>query len=638
MAHGNFYFAWVDPTDAFNPTTHNREDEDVFAFSMDHSEGDFAQAKVSVRNPRVGLLKTGRKVWAYLSYQTASAVVPFFFGRLVGIPSDIFEETCTFDFIGRPANFEAQKAALAASSKSLPEYDPIFISPENWDDPDAILEARTELWHIDPVTHVVSLSDIIVGEDGSEIYTQSSDIIQGSVQLTLADSPITTCQIQATIPWLQSASGGIDITGTILNAAAMGASTNYGGLIASYTIDGLISSWPKAGTNFGSGWRVASASATDASAGIPYKLTKNWSFFNGVPLEKPCPDGTLRYHPSTEGDIYGGVDGAGYDLTYSEVFAAIGYARVQLSVAYTAARDYAEIVVLTLATDMQPIITAPDDGSTLVVKLSANPVSDITEGGSIPIGDVRRRSYFDTARGEQSVQHLILLARANLVAKARAISISFTVPFERGLVASLRKNAEMDDPRIPGGTAVGKIVGRKLEMSGSSGTALATITIACTVGYGGAITPVAGSPTYCELAYCGSDYQALSNSINLIGTSDVGYTLPVPAPNDDGLDFLRGLSNTEAILSCTIANKAWQQAAILSSVAPVNQLLDEPTYYLALFKEQGPELNAVKKALQDHETSISVTMRPLGGGPFISEIDVGTTPLIIPKQIDLEAS
>ncbi len=48
-----------------------------------------------------------------------------------------------------------------------PWWDPVWILEERMDDPDTVLEARTQLWHIDRVTHAVTVSDIISGEDGT---------------------------------------------------------------------------------------------------------------------------------------------------------------------------------------------------------------------------------------------------------------------------------------------------------------------------------------------------------------------------------------------------------------------------------------------------------------------------------------
>ncbi len=61
-----------------------------------------------------------------------------------------------------------------------PFYDPVFIAEDKRDDPDVVLEARAELWNIDRITHVVSSSDVLVGEDGNEDF-QDSEVPYDSV-------------------------------------------------------------------------------------------------------------------------------------------------------------------------------------------------------------------------------------------------------------------------------------------------------------------------------------------------------------------------------------------------------------------------------------------------------------------------
>ena len=147
-----FYFAWADASEtAFGPQ-HHVEDEEVFAFKVEHAEGEFASLSVEIRNPRIGLLAPARKTWAWLSWDNGTTVVPLFFGRLVGVPSDLHQEVVTLAFTARPADYNAQKLALAETLKVAPYWDPIWIDPDQRDDPDVVLEARSQLWHIDRVT------------------------------------------------------------------------------------------------------------------------------------------------------------------------------------------------------------------------------------------------------------------------------------------------------------------------------------------------------------------------------------------------------------------------------------------------------------------------------------------------------
>jgi hypothetical protein len=111
IAAGPFYFAWCLPHELtdYGPQ-HYRTDEEIFNLEVSHAEGEFPAATIEIRNPRVGLLGPGRKVWAWISWRDpAGAVHPLFFGRLVGIPEEIENETVRLTFVARPRDYYAQR-------------------------------------------------------------------------------------------------------------------------------------------------------------------------------------------------------------------------------------------------------------------------------------------------------------------------------------------------------------------------------------------------------------------------------------------------------------------------------------------------------------------------------------------------
>jgi hypothetical protein len=144
---GPFYFAWVGAHETtFNSVTHKREDESIFSFTVEHNEGDFATLHLEVRNPRIGLLAPARKIHCWLSWWNGHELKPLFHGRLVGIPDDINLEIVTLQFTGRADNHAGQKGALAQSMRVAPYYDPLWITQDKRNDPDTVLEARSELY------------------------------------------------------------------------------------------------------------------------------------------------------------------------------------------------------------------------------------------------------------------------------------------------------------------------------------------------------------------------------------------------------------------------------------------------------------------------------------------------------------
>lgn len=623
-----FYFAWVNPNTAFNPAVHNVEDEDVFSFTFSQVEGDFASLELIIKNPRIGLLKTGRKVWAWFSMDTGSGIKPLFLGRVVGLPTNLFDVTVALEFTARPTNFVAQKLALANSMKILPYYDPIFINPDSWGDPDTVLEGRTVLWHIDPVTHVVSTSDVLVPEDGT-IDLSEDDIIRDSMQLTLEQVPLSSCTMTATIPWTQTASGVVDLSPLIYQFSDPESTRDL--CLTSFTMDGLISDWPKDGDTLGDGWSATNSSIVDvsATAGRPYLTEGNnpvIPFIFDVSNLPPMTRGSLTFPLKVTGEYHSGTGDAGFSFDYEIVGAQLGYARAQLSAQYDRGVEYGQVVQFTLTCDMQKIITLASEDQALALNISANKVSDVTENGSTPLVDVRRRDYINTARGRSSVEHLIMVARANLIIRSRAVKISYEcADFVAALDFTLRKGAFIHDGRLPGGTAAGKVVAYSFSLDGDSGEAKAIITMGSAIGYGGSHTPETSDPTWVEDGWVDDPWQYRIHGTTLLGTSDVQYSIELVEPQDDGISFDGTISARSVVDSLTIANASWTQFAAMQGAVEV------------LFGSTYGDQSQLSAILQGIPTQFSLQLHGMKQGPFswINPVDVSK--LIIPKQIDLEA-
>ena len=128
MPAGLPYFAWIDASETTFGPEHMRWDEAVFSFNLSQEEGDPASLTAQVRRPRnvdgdpIGLLGPGRKIWCWFALDCGPALIKFR-GRLVGIPTSIFEELVTLEFVARPFDVVAQKEALADTLRVLPFYD-----------------------------------------------------------------------------------------------------------------------------------------------------------------------------------------------------------------------------------------------------------------------------------------------------------------------------------------------------------------------------------------------------------------------------------------------------------------------------------------------------------------------------------
>jgi hypothetical protein len=310
---------------------------------------------------------------------------------------------------------------------------------------------------------------------------------------------------------------------------------------------------------------------------------------------------------------------------------------VDLSIGYEASRKRKDIVTFDLLADTQPIVTDPGDDEVLELQVSGNdvglPIGTDIDYAEIPLEHPSARAYFTTARGEASLQYLIQLARANIIVRSRAVKIKFICSFERALALSLRKNAQLHDRRLPGGQALGKIVGYAIRSEG--GRRYGEVSIACAIGYGGAIAAEIGTPTYVEEGYVDEGYQYYENAIIVSDASDVGYTPLAFNPNDDGLVFpLRGPPLT--IMPHTVTVQQKELPDVQPTVSTTMQV-DECGNTASISINSSLDTGPYQDWLSNIKTTVNFRLKNVTGGPFESPYTLAVTDLKLPKQIDLEA-
>jgi len=579
-----FTFEWADEGDAFT----GAYDENVFAFEVQQAEGEFATLKVELRNPRVGLLTPARKLWAWLGYSedgSTAGATPLFFGRVVGVPESITDEIVSLQFIARSSDYDAQKVALAETLKVEPYWDPVWINPAERQNPDVVLEARPQHWNIDRTTHAVTVSDIIEGEDGT-ITLSDSDMFYDSLALAFRDSPITTLNCTATVYWDQAAKGTVDLTDKVKDAFVIAGSPV--GVVTSYTGQGLQEDWPEKGDNIGGGWNVGRAAA-DRVDGI------SW--------------------PS---QVYG------VELVEAKAGFPLWYLDVTFNADYDVSRSRSEVITFTMTADVQPLVVDSGDDTTLDVSIYSQEVGSLvdgspgTEGLAVPIGDVRRPSYFLTDRGKRSLEYLIVLARARMLARARAVALSRDITFDAAVLLSCRKSVIVNDDRLPGGSATGKVVAYSFGLGGDSGKLGGNVSIACTVGRGGTASASAGAPGYVVTGYVDEGYQIYTGGATALAGSSITYSsIDGTVLDDDGLDLV-GLTAESAVVSCVVVNgQTTQQTTLSGGFEDISEAIE---------------------ALNTDYTEVALTLQPLVGGPFETAFPVTVSELKVPKTIDLETA
>jgi hypothetical protein len=665
MPAGEPYFAWIDPTETVFGPEHMRWDESVFSFTIEQNEGDPASMTVVVRRPRnssgnpIGLLGPGRKVWCWFALDCGPGLFKFR-GRLVGVPTSIFEELVTLEFIARPFDVVAQKAALAESLKVLPFYDELVIDPERRNDPEVVLEGYSAIWHYDRETHALTVSDEIVGEDGLVEFDGASEdgkVLYDGLELTLTSGPLARVDLSAEFSWTQQAYGTVDLS-RYLTENWPG---NYPGYITSLTLD--AESWPKAGTGIGDGWTVAASSARNL-----YDPTTVTSSQDGTTIVKWWDGATTEVHISVTdtqlrsvapGSVFFGwiitedtaettyaQDELGYyaasfqsNFTRVPAVVPMHWLQVSLVAGYTAERPCTELVTISLNADVQHILTDPEDGEALRIDgIKSVNLSEPLGDGSIPIGDPRRRSYVATERGNRSIEHLICLARTNLLKRSRVVEIAAAPKLSRMPEITLRKNAFLIEPRV--GEATGKIIGYTLALDGSTGRIDCKVRIGCTIGRGGSAIASGGEPTYCSVDYVGADYQHFTGRIVLFDSS-VGYAPPNASPNDDGINFTGVLTAEDVIdqpLRVELASAeqtalAGQYTNSWPGVSPLDLGNLLPVDTAAMLQARSEFVNNFLKTIETKGTFKLKSMTREFSTPY----DIQVTDVKIPTGYDLEA-
>lgn len=582
-----YSFAWVNETDTTFSAAFLREDEKVLAFEISQTEGEFATLTIDVENPGEGLLKPLRKLWAWLSadFGDTAGGQPLFFGRVVAMPEEILGNAVRLNLSARPVDYAAAKTAAATPLKVAPYWDPVWLTPELADDPDAILESRSALWHIDRLTHAVTISDVLEAEDG--VIDLVDDVIRDSLELSFGAPPATRITVEATVGWDQALTGDYDLVPALIDAFR-DAGTTTRNVISSFTGQGLMEDWPEPGSRIGGGWSFGASTIRRVDGSTVPEDYQTQVFYStgwwGASAAWPC----WKMIP---------VLTAAYDVT----------------------RARREVVRFTLTADAQAFVADPDENEPLNLTLSSDLVGEpVDAAAALPIGSRRRRAYLPLDRGRQSVDYLVAVARARLRARARSVEIKGETRLSNGLSFSCRKAIRIEDSRLPGGAATGKIISYSLAFNGDSGEAIAGFVIGCSIGKGNAIAAAVGTPTYAAEGYVNTGYQRYAGASSSVVSGEVTvFDYSDILPDDDGLDF-DNLTEAQVIQSLTVINGEADQRALIGAF--------------------GTSLEETGAALDEAYTEVDLILHPIAKGPFETTYEITVSALALPKTIDLEAA
>lgn len=608
---GPFYFAWADFGEEFGEE-HLLFELRIIAFTLSQQENEVAVLDIVAINPRIGLLNPGRKKYCFFAWDDGIEITPLFYGRIVGIPASIAQNKVQLQFRAEPDGFKDIKAEFAETLRVLPYYDPLWVDSSNAEDPDFALIARTVHYHVDRVTHELTISDDFSGEDGLLNFLET-DVIRNSVDLQIGTPAVSEITTTAEVRWNQKATGTVDLSdGLYKSFKAAGSQEPFS--ISMYMPDVVIDNWPLPGDSIGGGWTVEDSVVKEGQNSwiTPDQYANNLRTIF-------VKDSQSQYNQLLEA-VIGAVPSIGLVSDTTAYDFPLGVYKATLVARYDAERERREILVFTMHCDIQELVTDTGGADIKQLTLASNDAGEpIDEGDALPIVDLRRRLYFATDRGRQSAEHLILRTRAELLDSARAVNVSFATRFENILDVSLRKSASLLDPRLPGGTAQGKIVAYSASLDGNAGRATCSITIGCSVGKGNTVSGDDGNPNYVEEGYVDTGYQTYSDKLILVA-GDVTYgDYDNVNIDDDGIDFFN-VREQDMLLSALVTNGVDVQDAAFS---------------LNRFAETDGD---VRKAVSNIQTSVCMNLKPVNGGPFLTIYSLTLSDLMAPRGIDLEAA
>lgn len=660
-----FYIAWVDSTETTFGPEHLREDELVFSFELKHDEGQFAELELEIVNPREGLLTPGRPLWLWFAWDDGEEVYPLFFGRLIALPDDLFQENIKIKLVARPLDYADQRIALAETLKVLPYYDPVFIDDSKLDDPDTVLEGYSALWHVDRITHEVTISDIITGEDGVVEFAPDEAFYDG-VSMKIAGAALLVCEVEAEVSWTQCDKTGVFEMKTL---PGMGKAVETSGPTSG-------------GTKFppNEPWKPPKEQEEQ-------QTTYSWTYKNVSP--GPHKDGDMMEESgSATIPYYGGElvkqdkvqqnadkesgQGEEYSIKESYVYAYqyqppwppdpdappkppsgggnTDPKNAKTEIAVEVEQDRKEAMYVAMKADVQPVLASLTDKEKDLLE-------SLKMDGRDPVlaGAVSRSSsvYFGTARGQQSVEFLLMVARAHLLAGSRVVEIEWECPFDRVVDISCRMNAAIEDPRLPGGTALGKIVSYQMTGDGDKGEFVGKITINCSVGNGAPVPVVGtredgdrvvvseGTPVYVDgyvdgyQHYVGRMVNAVTNDVAFSNVEFQAVGIQLPVTEDQILvrhEYHDGSANGEvyeAIQQVTKPLRDFEMPAIGTMIgAPPQSLLD-----YANISQQANRI--IAQVIADNPSWVEIEMKPTIGISASAQYQTDVSQLAIPKQITL---
>lgn len=265
----------------FNPAIHCDPESDGFTYSDRQAAGEVMT--ITIERPQRGwaVLHPDHPRYVIVSWsdtglpQHAQVIAR---GRMVGIPGDMFGRTQTIEIVCAPVDLmdvadkitgRPDGPVLRFAKQHLMDGPETCILMSDFDEtkPESYTVGRSVDYHIDAVTHGVSVTDFVTGDLVSDMRDVHFHDDQGVPETAWEEYPVPRARMKLTSPWTQSGAGFVNIAGWIATTHSnyMGPVGGIHHQISSLSPDFLENSNSELPTKFssnmvrGNGWSLDEA-------------------------------------------------------------------------------------------------------------------------------------------------------------------------------------------------------------------------------------------------------------------------------------------------------------------------------------------------------------------------------------------
>jgi len=408
----------------------------IFSLIISQKEGEIASAKLEVLR---GDAFSDAPLNGTFVYQNNDQTEVIFKGKRVGFPRQIDSNLAQVEYTSEPDDAPMQLHNLAQSLKTPPFYDDLFVEVGD-ENPVNVLEARSDLFVWDRRTGTASLTSLFQGD---RVLDLSDSILEGSLKLSLGDTPLDSITIEVSAEWIQQADGDINIFPKIAKKFPKG-------LVNTLTTEQLTKQWPKVGDKIG-------PEASLKQSG--YQVVKSTL----RPITPPNT-GILGIYPTVTPEITTLVDGKPCAVRLKR-----SWFKGDLWLYWHYFQKRREVLRFTLNQSSKLSGRIRPRQKRLTIQLQSVQNHLVNRAAS---------SFFISPRGRLAVIHALEIAKAHLAGSSRCVEVEFEVPLSHASDISLRDSVRLKSDKIPGDLIVGKVIGYTFSITPESALARIKLGIA----------------------------------------------------------------------------------------------------------------------------------------------------------------